>query len=127
VGAVLAHTHATTDTAGYQALLAFALAQIPDRRCWAIEGIGSFGAGLAAFLTDRGERVVEVCGPRRPARRTPAKTDALDAVRAARDALAIDRPATARRRGDREALRALLAAAAAPPAPGSPPSASSKP
>jgi transposase len=53
--------------------------------------------------------VVEVCSPRRLARRTPAKTDTIDAVRAAHDALATDQPATARRRGDREALRALLA------------------
>jgi hypothetical protein len=111
-GAVLTHTQASADPTGYQAVLAFALEQIPgrpDRRCWAIEGIGSFGAGLAAFLTGHGERVVEVAGPRRPARRSSGKTDAIDAVRAAQDALAIDQLATARRRGDREALRVLLA------------------
>jgi transposase len=111
-GAVLTHTQASADPTGYQAVLAFALEQIPgrpDRRCWAIEGIGSFGAGLAAFLTGHGERVVEVAGPRRPARRSSGKTDAIDAVRAAQDALTIDQLATARRRGDREALRVLLA------------------
>ena len=108
-GAVLAHTQASADPTGYQAVLTFAVQHVPGRRCWAIEGIGSFGAGLAAFLTGHGERVVEVAGPRRPARRSSGKTDAIDAARAAHDALATDEPANARRRGDREALRALLA------------------
>ena len=45
----------------------------------------------------------------RSARRTGAKSDALDAVRAAREALAQDHPVAPRRRGDREALRVLLA------------------
>jgi transposase len=52
--------------------------------------------------------VVEVDRPKRPARRG-GKTDALDAVRAAREALGQERPAVPRRRGDREALRVLLA------------------
>ena len=38
------------------------------------------------------------------------KTDALDAVRAARSVLAQERPATPRSNGEREALRALMAA-----------------
>ena len=36
-GAVLTHTQASADPTGYQAVLAFALEQIPgrpDRRCW---------------------------------------------------------------------------------------------
>jgi transposase len=86
----------------------------PKRRCpvgavWAAEGAGSYGAGLAAFLQARGERVVEVGRPTRPPRRTGAKSDALDAVRAAREALTQDHPLAPRRRGDREALRVLLA------------------
>src|SRR5215217_2354443 len=48
-------------------------------------------------------------GPKRPPRRGGAKSDALDAVRAAREALAHDHPLALRRRGDREALRVLLA------------------
>jgi hypothetical protein len=52
--------------------------------------------------------VVEVNRPRRPARRG-GKSDALDAVRAAREALAQERPAVPRRRGDREALGVLVA------------------
>jgi transposase len=109
VGGVLAQTSVSADAAGYQQLLAFARAQVPGRRCWAVEGAGSYGAGLAGPLQARGERVVEVGRPERPARRTGAKSDALDAVRAARQALIEDHPLSPCRRGDREALRVLLA------------------
>jgi transposase len=74
-----------------------------------VEGAGSYGAGLAALLEAHGERMVEVGRPKRPPRRSGAKCDALDAVRAAREALAHDHPLAPRRRGDREALRVLLA------------------
>jgi transposase len=57
--------------------------------------------------------VVEVGRPKRPARRTGAKSDALDAVRAARQALIENYPLSPCRRGDREALRVLLAAESA--------------
>jgi transposase len=109
VGGTLAQTSAAADLAGYQQLLNFARAQLPGRRCWAVEGAGSYGAGLTAFLQTHGERVVEVGRTKRPERRTEAKSDALDALRAARDALACDHPVTPRRRGDRQALRVLLA------------------
>jgi transposase len=109
VGGLLAQTSLRADAAGYRRLLAFAQAQVPGRRCWAVEGAGSYGAGLAAFLQAQGERVVEVGRPKRPPRRTGAKSDALDAIRAAREALAHDHPLAPRCRGDREALRVLLA------------------
>jgi transposase len=109
VGGLLAQTSVSANAAGYRRLFDFARAQVPGRRCWAVEGAGSYGAGLAAFLQARGERVVEVGHPKRPLRRTGAKSDALDAVRAAREALACDHPLAPRRRGDREALRVLLA------------------
>ena len=48
-------------------------------------------------------------GPKRPARRSGVKSDALDALRAAREALARDQLVTPWRRGEREALRVLLA------------------
>jgi transposase len=108
LGGVLAHTTTSADAAGYQRLLGFAHRHLPGRRCWAVEGAGSFGAGLAGFLQQHGERVVEVGRPKRPAHRSGAKSDALDAVRAAREALGQDRPATPRCRGQREALRVLL-------------------
>jgi transposase len=109
VGGTLGQTAVVVDLGGYQRLLEFAQAQVPGRRCWAVEGAGSYGAGLASFLQARGELVVEIGRPRRPARRTGAKSDALDAVRAAREVLAQDHPLAPCRRGDREALRVLLA------------------
>jgi transposase len=108
LGGVLAQTTTSANAAGYQRLLDFADLHLAGRRCWAVEGAGSFGAGLTVVLQQRGERVVEVGRPKRPASRTGAKSDPLDAIRAAREALGQDRPATPRRRGDREALRVLL-------------------
>ena len=66
VGGTLAQTAAAADLAGYQRLLGFGQAQVPGRRCWAVEGAGSYGAGLTAFLQARGERVVEVGRPSGP-------------------------------------------------------------
>ena len=108
LGGVLAQTTTSANAAGYQRQLDFADLHLPGRRCWAVEGAGSFGAGLTMVLQQRGERVVEVSRPKRPAHRTGAKSDTLDAIRAAREALGQDRLATPRRRGDREALRVLL-------------------
>jgi transposase len=108
LGGVLAQTTTGADAAGYQRLLGFACVQVPGRRLWAVEGAGSFGAGLAVFLQQQGEGVVEVGRPKRPVSRSGAKSDALDAVRAAREALGHEHLATPRRRGEREALRVLL-------------------
>ena len=111
VGGILAQTATRADATGYQQLLEFADTQTPSgpaRRCWAVEGTGSYGAGLTAFLHTHSERVVEVARPKRPARRTGAKTDAIDAVRAARETLGHQHQTLPRRRGDREALRVLL-------------------
>lgn len=74
-----------------------------------MEGAGSYGAGLTSFLQAHSEWVVEVSRPKRPPRRSGAKSDALDAVRAAREALTQDHPLAPRPRGDQEALRVLLA------------------
>ncbi|WP_410575773.1 IS110 family transposase [Amycolatopsis sp. cmx-4-61] len=108
VGATLGHADAPASADGYQQLLDFARAQVPGRRCWAVEGTSSYGAGLTAFLSEQGERVVEVCRPKRPPRRGARKSDALDAVRAAREILSSDRLIEPRSRGQREALRVLL-------------------
>jgi len=107
-GGLHAHLTATADADGYARLLAFALAHAPGRRVWAIEGTGSFGAGLTSALLAQGEQMVEIDRPARPARRNGAKTDELDAVRAAREALAREHLAQPRQRGEREALRVLL-------------------
>ena len=74
---------------------------------WAIEGAGGYGAGLAGHLNDAGERVVEFGHPRSAATRDGAKTDALDARRAAREVLGQREPCIPRARGRREALRVL--------------------
>ena len=81
----------------------------PGRRAFAIEGTGSFGAGLMRFLTGRDERVREVGRVRRE-RPSGGKTDALDAVRAARSVLSQRRPSTPRAGGERQASQALVAA-----------------
>ncbi|MFI6663223.1 transposase [Streptomyces sp. NPDC050523] len=109
IGAVLASTDASANARGYRRLLDFARKHIPGRRCWALEGIGSYGAGLATFLDQAGERVVEVCRPKRPAVRGGRKTDRIDAIRAAKEALSTDHLIQPRLRGEREALRVLLA------------------
>jgi transposase len=93
---------------GYKRLLRFARQRAGGRRVWAIESCGSFGAGLATFLLEHDEWVVEVERPARPARRNGAKSDALDALRAAREALSREHLAQPRCRGDREAVRVLL-------------------
>jgi transposase len=96
------------DAFGYKRIYRFGCQQAAGRRVWAIEGSGSFGSGLTTFLLEHGEWVVEVDRPARPARRNGAKTDELDAVRAAREALARDHLAQPRQRGVREAMRVLL-------------------
>ncbi len=94
---------------GYRRLLRFACENAPSRRAWAVEGTGSYGAGLTVFLQREGELVLEVDRPRRPAVRDRAKSDQLDAIRAAREALTREHLARPRQRGEREALRVLLA------------------
>lgn len=106
-GAVIDHLTVPADRRGYRDLLDFA-----DRHqahVWAVEGTGSFGAGLTAAVLQAGHRVVEVDRPARPARRGGVKSDDIDAVRAARQALAGIGVSEPRCRGDREAIRVLLA------------------
>jgi transposase len=106
---VLMDATVPTTTAGHRQLLGLAQRHASGRRVWAVEGTGSFGAGLTSLLVDQGEWVVEVDRPKRPARRNGAKSDVLDATRAAREVLAREHLAQPRARGDREALRVLLA------------------
>jgi transposase len=107
-GAVEAHTADAANPFGYKRLLRFARRHAGGRRVWAIESSGSFGAGLATFLLEQGEWVVEVDRPARPARRNGARSDELDAIRAAREALSRQHLAQPRCRGQREAVRVLL-------------------
>ena len=86
-GGVLARRTVTADPDGYAALVELA-DQHTGLRAWAIESTGSYGAGLTRHLADGGELVIELDRPKRPARRAGAKSDPIDAERAARDALA---------------------------------------
>ena len=108
-GAVVLEANVAANSDGYRQALLLGDEHAPGRRVFAVEGTGSFGAGLTRFLTGRGERVLEV-GRLGWERRSGGKTDALDAVRAARSVLAQERPATPRAGGERQALQALVAA-----------------
>jgi transposase len=98
---------ATAD--GYAQLVEFA-DEHALLRAWAIEGTGGHGAGLTRHLERREEVVIELDRPERAQRRHGAKSDPLDAIRAAREALARPRLGSPRRGGDRQALSVLLAA-----------------
>jgi transposase len=95
--------------AGYRQLLRLADRQ-DGRRVWAVEGTGGYGAGLTRFLQAHAEQVVELDRPKRAARRHGAKSDPLDAIRAAREALGRDQLAQPRAAGHRTALSVRLAA-----------------
>ena len=84
-GVVVFETSVAADSGGYAEALAAASAHAPGRRAFAVEGTGSYGAGLTRFLRGQGERVFEV--GRLPKQRGRQKTDVLDAVRAARAVL----------------------------------------
>ena len=97
-GRVQAHTADSADGAGYRRMLAWASEHAAGRRIWALEGTGSFAAGLVVFLTAAGETVVEV-GALKRAR--GAKNDRIDAIRAAREALSREEQAAPRACGRR--------------------------
>jgi transposase len=108
-GGVVYESAVAANTGGYRRTVALAAEHASGRRAFAVEGSGSFGAGLTRFLSGQGETVFEV-GRLRRERRSGGKTDALDAIRAARVVLAQERPAKPRAGGQREALRALMVA-----------------
>src|SRR6266571_1075414 len=109
-GAVLAQRTVASNGRGYAQALRFAQEQAEGARLWALEGAGHYGAGLARYLSQRGETVLEAGRSPPSERRLRGKDDQLDAVRAARAALRsepLPRPRSGERR---EALRLLLVA-----------------
>src|SRR3954465_628689 len=108
-GVVVFEATVAASSEGYRHALQLVDAHASGRRAFAVEGSGSFGAGLTRFLTGREERVLEVSRLRRE-RRSGGKTDALDAVRAAHSVLTSKRPSTPRAGRERQALQALVAA-----------------
>ena len=86
-GALLATASFAANAAGYGELAAWLATWGPVRRV-GVEGTGSYGAGLARYLTAAGVAVVEVNRPNRQTRRRAGKSDTVDAEAAARAALA---------------------------------------
>ncbi|WP_425489538.1 IS110 family transposase [Nonomuraea typhae] len=110
VGRVLGTEQFPATPAGYAALLAW---MHPFGRLLriGIAGAGAYGAGLARVLDDKGVEIVEVDRPDRRTRRFQGKSDPIDAVQAAKTALAGQRTGTPKQRvGHIEALRNLRVA-----------------
>jgi transposase len=108
-GAVVAQQSVRASARGYAKALRF-VEQHSGRRVWAVEGAGHYGAGLARHLSGRGETVLEIGRGPRDQRRLRGKDDSLDAIRAARTALASQTLSLPRAGQRREALRLLLLA-----------------
>jgi transposase len=109
-GGLLLETELPATGEGYRRALALAR-RAGRRRSWAIEGTGSYGAGLARFLSAKGERVLEVERARSArGRNGRLKEDGLDALRAARALLAGEAAGAPRLGSEREGLRCLLLA-----------------
>jgi transposase len=97
-----------TTPAGYAALVEWADdCSQPEGRVWSIEGAGAYGAGLCSTLQAAGEWVVEFDHPQSRPAKDGAKTDGLDAARAARELLGRSTFSQPRAGGTRDAIRAL--------------------
>src|SRR5215211_9138657 len=104
-GTQLGSREVATTESGYRSLLCWALELgVP---AFAIEGCGSYGAGLVRFLGCAGVAVWECERPRRQERRR-GKSDLIDAALAARRLLAGEGLSLPRGGGRREELRVLL-------------------
>ena len=92
-GAAVFAAQVAASERGYVEALRLAEREAAGRRAWAIEGTGSYGAGLARFLARRGERVLEVGRTKRERRSHAQKRRARRAP---------SRPRRARRGAARE-------------------------
>ena len=98
------------DEVGYENLVGWLCSFGPLARV-GVEGTGSWGVGLARFLGEVDIETVEVDRPNRQARRKVGKSDATDAVAAARAALSGAASVTPKtRNGPVEQMRVLLVA-----------------
>lgn len=105
LGRELASTALPATRAGYLALWRWA--QALGEPAFAVEGTGSYGAGLVRFLAAAGACVYECERPRRRGR-AQGKSDLIDAALAARRLLAGEGLSRPRGGGRREDLRLLL-------------------
>ena len=109
-GVRLDECHVPVATCGYEELEQWSrdLGQI---HAFGIEGTGSYGAGLARFLTDRNYTVVEVNRPDRSVRYRKGNSDTTDAEMAAHSVLAREADATPKSgEGEVEMIRMLKSA-----------------
>jgi transposase len=96
--------------AGYRRLLRW-LRAFGEVVAVGVEGTGSWGAGLARYLTAEGVSVIEVSRPNRQHRRRHGKSDPADAIGAARAVLAGEATGTPKAQsGAVEAIRLLRVA-----------------
>ena len=86
-GVRLGERHAVATTSGYHDLERWS-SNLGPMHAFGIEGTGSYGAGIARFLTGRGYCVIEVNRPDRSTRYRRGKSDPTDAEMAARAVLA---------------------------------------
>ncbi len=105
LGRPLGELELTTDQSGYESLWRWARSL--GEPAFALEGSGSYGAGLARHLAGCGARVSECERPTRRDRRR-GKSDQIDAAAAARRLLAGEGLSELRGFGERDELRALL-------------------
>ena len=80
-GGVVAQRSLRASGRGYADAVRFVDEHARGARVWAIEGAGHYGAGLARYLSDCGETVLEIGRGRNDQRRLRGKDDQLDAVR----------------------------------------------
>jgi transposase len=109
-GGVLGVKTFETTTAGYRNLVRW-LAEFGVIDKVGVEGTGSYGAGISRHLTDKAITVIEVDRPNRQARHRAGKSDAVDAIAAARAVLSGTATGTPKSRdGNIEAIRVLSVA-----------------
>ena len=109
-GVRLDEKHVPVATCGYEELERWPC-NLGQVYAFGVEGTGSYGAGLARFLTDRGYTVVEVNRPDRSVRYRKGKSDPTDAEMAARAVLAGVADATPKSgKGEVEMIRMLKSA-----------------
>jgi transposase len=109
-GRILGDREFPATAAGYRALLVW-LRSFGIVVKIGVEGTGSYGAGLARYLTSQAVPLVEVDRPDRTTRRGKGKSDPIDAIAAAQAALNGRANATPKTRtGVVEAIRALRVA-----------------
>lgn len=104
-GVALEAIEVSADPTGFDQAFTVAVAA-GQRRAWAIEGCGSWGRGMARWLSACGEWVIEVEQPARPKRRMGRKNDVIDAERAARETLRSDVHAMPKADGVRDIIAA---------------------